>query len=79
MKKLFSLIWNLQTRYYPKLDFKKVGQNIGGKWLIHATKHRRVLVCNNPCIRCRFSADKHDNPFFCFVELCHDVVAMNSD
>ena len=26
---------NLQTRYYFKLDFQKVDQHSGGKWLIH--------------------------------------------
>ena len=29
---------NLQTYYHFKLDFQKVDQYTGGKWLIHATK-----------------------------------------
>ena len=31
---------NLQT-YYSKLDFQKVDQHTGGKWLIHGTKRRK--------------------------------------
>ena len=30
---------NLQTYYHFKLDFQKVDQHTGGKWLIHGTKH----------------------------------------
>ena len=33
---------NLQTHYSFKLDFQKVDQHTGGKWLIHGTKRRRV-------------------------------------
>ena len=32
---------NLQTYYHFKLDFQKVDQNTGGKWLIHGTKRRK--------------------------------------
>ena len=31
---------NLQTYYHFKLDFQKVDQHTGGKWLIHGTKRR---------------------------------------
>ena len=41
MKKLFSIMSNLQTHYHFKLDFQKVNQHTGGKWLIHGTKHRK--------------------------------------
>ena len=34
MKKLFSIMSNLQTHYHFKLDFQKVDQHTGGKWLI---------------------------------------------
>ena len=34
-QKLFSLMPNLQTYYHFKLDFQKVDQHTGGKWLIH--------------------------------------------
>ena len=39
MKKLFSIMSNLQTHYHFKLDLWKVDQHTGGKWLIHGTKH----------------------------------------
>ena len=41
MKKLFSIMSNLQTLYHFKLDFQKVNQYIGGKGLIHSTKHHK--------------------------------------
>ena len=41
MKKLFSIRSNLQTHYHFKLDFQKVEQHTGGKWLIHGTNHRK--------------------------------------
>ena len=31
---------NLQT-YYFKIEFQKVDQDTGGKWLIHGTKRRK--------------------------------------
>ena len=37
-KTLFSLLSNLQTYNNFKLDFQKVDQHKGGKWLIHGTK-----------------------------------------
>ena len=40
-KKLFSFMSNLQTYYHSKLDFQKVDQHTGGKWLIHGTKSRK--------------------------------------
>ena len=36
MKKLFSIMSNLQTHYHFKLDFQKVDQHTGDKW-IHCT------------------------------------------
>ena len=33
MKKLFYIMSNLQTHYHVKLDFQKVDQHTGGKWL----------------------------------------------
>ena len=40
-QKLFSLVSNLQIYYHFKLDFQKVDQHTGGKWLIHGTKRRK--------------------------------------
>ena len=34
---------NLQIYYHFKLDFQKVDQQTGGKWLIHGTKCRKVI------------------------------------
>ena len=34
---VFSIMSNLQTEYYFKLYFQKLGQHIGGKWLIYGT------------------------------------------
>ena len=31
----------LQTYYHFQLDFQKVDQHTGGKWLIHATKRHK--------------------------------------
>ena len=41
MKKLFSILSNLETPYHFKLDFQKVDRHTGGKWLIHGTKHSK--------------------------------------
>ena len=32
---------NLQAYYNSKLDFPKLDQHTGGKWLIHGTKRRK--------------------------------------
>ena len=32
---------NLQTYYHFKLNFQKVDQHTGNKWLIHGTKRRK--------------------------------------
>ena len=37
---------NLQTYYHFKLDFQKVEQHTGGKWLIHGTKRRKDNHCD---------------------------------
>ena len=43
MKRLFSIMSNLQTHYHFKVDFKKMDQHTGDKWLIHGTKHHNQL------------------------------------
>ena len=40
-QKMFSLMSKLQTYYNFELDFQKVDQHTGGKWLIHGTKRRK--------------------------------------
>ena len=41
MKKLFCIMSNTQTYYHFKLDFQKVDQDTGSKWLTHSTKHHK--------------------------------------
>ena len=36
---LLSFMSNLQTHYNIKLDFQKINQHAGGKWLILGIKH----------------------------------------
>ena len=53
--KLFSLMWNLQTYYHFILDFPKLDQHTGGKWLIHAAKHRKDNQLQSLELPCRIS------------------------
>ena len=54
-KKLFYLISNLQTYYHFKLDFQKVDQHTGGKWLIHGTKRQNGNQLQSLELPCRIS------------------------
>ena len=54
-KKMFSLMSNLQTYYHFKLDFQKVDQHTGGKWLIHGTKRRKDNQLQSLELPCRIS------------------------
>ena len=54
-QKLFSLMSNLQTYYHFKLDFQKVDQQTGGKWLIHGTKRHKDNQLQSPELPCRIS------------------------
>ena len=38
---MLCVMTNLQTHYHFQLDLKQVDQHIGGKWLIHGTKHHK--------------------------------------
>ena len=44
---------NLQTYYL--LDFQKVDQHTGGKWLIHGTKRRKDNQLQSLELHCRIS------------------------
>ena len=46
---------NLQTHYNFLLDFQKVDQHTGGKWLIHGTKRRKDNQLHSPELSCRIS------------------------
>ena len=52
MKKLFSIMSNLQTHYHFKLDCKKSGP-IYSKWLIHCTKYREDNYLQSLELHCR--------------------------
>ena len=54
MKKLFSIMSNLQTHYHFKLDFQKVEQHTGGKWLIHGTKRHKDNQLQSLELPCTF-------------------------
>ena len=51
-QKLFCLMSNLQTYY---LDFQKVDQYRGDKWLIHGTKRRKDNQLQSLELPCRIS------------------------
>ena len=54
-EKLFSIISNLQNYYHFKLDFQKVDQHIGGKWLIHGTTRHKDNQFQSLELPCRIS------------------------
>ena len=51
---------NLQSYYHSKLDFQKVDQHTGGKWLIHGTKRHKyphdVSRYNDKQQQCHFTS-----------------------
>ena len=49
---MFSIKSKLQTHYSFKIDFPKVDQHIGGKWLIHGTKHHKDNPAQSLKLRC---------------------------
>ena len=46
---------NLQTYYHFKLNFQKVAQHTGVKWLIHDTKRRKDNQLHGLELPCRIS------------------------
>ena len=54
-KKLFSFMSNLQACYHFKLDFQKVDQHTGGKWLIHGIKRRKDNELQSLELPCKIS------------------------
>ena len=40
---------NLQPNWCLKIDFQKVDQHAGGKWLIYDTKHRKDIQLQSLC------------------------------
>ena len=45
----------VQTKYHFKLDFEKVDQDTGGKWLIHGTKRSKDNQLQSLELPCRIS------------------------
>ena len=49
---ILSSMSNLQPNWCLKIDFQKVDQHAGGKWLIHDTKRRKdnqLQSLKRPC------------------------------
>ena len=55
MKNLLSIMWKIQTHQHFNLDFQKADQQLGGKWLIHDTKHRKDNQWQSLELPCRIS------------------------
>ena len=54
-KKNVFLLSNLQTYNHFKLDFQRVDQPTGSKWLIHGTKRRKDNHLQSLELPCRIS------------------------
>ena len=52
---ILSSMWNLQPNCCLKIDFQKVDQYAGGKWLIHDTKRRKDNQLQSLKLPCRIS------------------------
>ena len=52
---ILSSMSNLQPNWCLKIDFQKVGQHTGGKWLIHDTKRRKDNHLQSLKLPCRIS------------------------
>ena len=50
-----SIMSNLQPNCCLKIDFQKVDQHAGGKWLIHDTKRRKDNQLQSLKLPCRIS------------------------
>ena len=52
---ILSIMSNLQPNCCLKVDFQKVDQHAGGKWLIHDTKRRKDNQLQSLKLPCRIS------------------------
>ena len=50
---ILSIMSNLQPNCCLKIDFQKVDQHAGGKWLIHDTKSRKDIQLQSLKLPCR--------------------------
>ena len=54
-KDILSSVSNLQPNWCLKIDFQKVDQRAGCKWLIHDTKRRKDNQLQSLKLPCRIS------------------------
>ena len=52
---ILSIMSNLQPNRCLKIDFQKVDQHAGGKWLIHDTQRRKDNLLQSLKLPCRIS------------------------
>ena len=52
---IVSIMSNLQPNCCLKIDFQKVDQHAGGKWLIHDTKRHKDNQLQSLKLTCRIS------------------------
>ena len=52
---ILSIMSNLQPNWCLKIDFQKVDQHAGVKWLIHDTKRRKDNQLQSLMLPCRIS------------------------
>ena len=52
---ILSIMSNLQPNCCLEIDFQKVDQHAGGKWLIHDTKRRKDNQLQSLKLPCRIS------------------------
>ena len=52
---MLSSMSNLQSNWCLKIDFQKVDQHAGGKWLIHDTKRHKDNQLRSLKLPCRIS------------------------
>ena len=52
---ILSIMSNLQPNRCLKVDFQKVDQHAGGKWLIHNIKRRKGNQLQSLKLSCRWS------------------------
>ena len=52
---MLSSMSNLQPNWRLKIDFQKVDQHAGGKWLLHDTKRRKDNQLQSLKLLCRIS------------------------
>ena len=52
---ILSIMSNLEPNCCLKIDFQKVHQHAGGKWLIHDTKRSKDNQLQNLKLPCRIS------------------------